>query len=165
VLCAFYQALETDDAFWGAVAGLVDDPGIRRILEAPADFEVQEYTLLAGAGVDPVTALELAADLKSGIDRYQPGSLPSLQLIRAAVRRLGEEVCAVANEIDDAQPPAQRHSRVKLLAKALNVAGLIISIGLNIPLALAFAVLSVIAGLVMVSGAVADYLADRPNDG
>jgi hypothetical protein len=165
VLCAFYQALDGDDVFWDAVAGLVGDSDVRRILEAPADFEVQEYTLLAQAGVDPVTALGLAADLKSGIDRYQPGSMPALQDIRAAVRRLGEAVCATVDQIDDVQPPAQRRSKVKLLARALNVAGLIVSMGLNIPLALAFGVISVIAGLLGVSGAVADYFADRSNDG
>lgn len=145
--------------------GLAGDPDVRQILQAPADFEVQEYGLLIQAGVDQITALALAADLKSGIDRYQPGSLPAVQAIRDAVRQLGDAVCAAENEIDDAQPPRQRHSKVKLLARALNVAGLIVSMALNITLALAFGVISVIAGLMTVSGAVADYLADRPNDG
>lgn len=165
VLCAFYKALERDDDFWGAVGSIVGDPDVQRILQAPADFEVQEYVLLAQAGVDHVTALGLAADLKSGLDRYQPGSMPGLPDIRDAVRRLGEAVCAAESGLGDDEPPAQRHRKVKLLARALNVAGLIVSIGLNIPLTLVFAVVSVIAGLMSVSGAVADYLADHPNDG
>ena len=162
VLCAFYQALGADDAFWGAVAGLVGDPDVGRILEAPADFEDQEYELLLQAGVDPSTAVALAADLKSGIDRYQPGSVPAVQAIRAAVRQLGAAVCAAENDLDGPQTPPQQRSRLKLLARALNVAGAIVSIALNIPLAF---VVSAVAGLIVVAGATADYLADRPNDG
>lgn len=165
VLCDFYRALDADEVFWGAVAGLADNPDVRRILDAPADFEVEEYGVLTRAGVDPVTALEVAADLKSRIDRYQPGSVPAVQAIRVAVRRLGDEVCAIESKIDAPQPPRERYAKVKRLAKALGVAALVVSMALNIPLALTFGVISVVTGLMAVTAALADYLPGRPSHG
>jgi hypothetical protein len=161
VLCAFYRALDEDDAFWDAVAGLVGDPDVRRILDVPADFEDQEYDLLLRAGVEPLTAVALAADLKSEMDRYQPASVPEVQTIRAAVRQLGAAVCAAENDLDGAKTAPQR-SRLKLLGRALDVAGAIVSIGLNVSVAL---LISAVAGLIVVARNTVEYVAERPNDG
>lgn len=149
VLCAFYQALDTDAAFWSAVEEILGNQDVQRILQVPADFEDEEYDILLRAGVDPLTAAALAADLQSAIDRYEPGSVPQLQTVRDAVRRLGDAVCAAESAFDSPETPRQRRPKLKLLARALNVAGAIVSIGLNVSVAL---LVSTVAGLIVVAG-------------
>jgi hypothetical protein len=160
VLCEFYRVLEADDAFWDAVERLTEgQPDVRRLFGALEGFEDQEYELLTRVGVDELTAAELAGDLKIGLERYQPGSLPAVAAVRNDVRRIGEAICAAENDLDDRQ---RRRSRLKLLARALHIAAAISAIGVNIPAAV---VPSVVAGLIAAASAAADFFRERENDG
>lgn len=162
-LCEFYRVLDEDNAFWDEVGRVTgDQPDVRRLFGNLAGFEDQEYEILTRAGVDKFTAAELAGDLKVQLDRYQPGDLPAAQNLKNDLQRIGQAVCAVENELGNRQP----RRWLKLLSRALSIAGAIVTVAADIPLTLAVAgVASVVAGVLMAMQTAADCLADGLNDG
>jgi hypothetical protein len=171
VLCDFFQTVASDDAFWGLLGNLVDSqPDVDRILEALDDFEDDEYQLLVAAGVDELTAADLAGSLRRKLEQYRPGSVPATQDIRNGIGQMAGAICNAQNELAVLQQGREarrrRRSRLKLLSRCFKLAATIVTIVVDIPVVQTpVGIGSIVGGVFKAGQQVADFLADRENDG
>jgi hypothetical protein len=158
ILCQFFTDLSSDNLFWDQVQQLVPDrPEIRRLLNSLGDFEDDEYRVLTQAGLDELTAAQLAGDLKIALDGYRDAAdLPSVQVIRSNLRQLRTAICNAEVDLAQPQQPSRRRFSLKVLGRALSVAGVLVGVAVNIA---SHGVASVVAGLMAVPSATADVIA------